>query len=147
MKAAITACALICATASASAAQSLIGTWTCARDTAQSTALSNVTFDANGRLNALVNITFLGVDQEVFAQARYRSDYVFEAGTLSDTAVGASINAFTINGKDARKSDHAERLRMSLLEGAEGTAKVQFTSENYMVISPGGAPINCVRME
>jgi hypothetical protein len=147
MKAAITTCALLCATASTVAAQSVVGTWTCARTTEQASALSNVSFDDQGNMNVLVNLTFLGLDQEVFAQARYHSEYRLENGALSDTPLSAKINAFTIDGTDARSSEHAERLHQSLLTPADWSAKVRFPSEQYMVISPDGAPINCVRMQ
>ncbi|MFY0617934.1 hypothetical protein [Shimia sp.] len=141
-----TACALIALTASTGFAQSLVGTWTCERNTADAEAVSNVTFDDNGQLKALVNIDFLGHDQKVFAQARYKSSYVFEDGKLSDTPISAAINAFTIDGADAKKSDHANRLQDSLLEDNATSAKVLFTSDAYMILSPGKGAINCVRM-
>ncbi|MDA5556225.1 hypothetical protein PJL69_05585 [Shimia sp. MMG029] len=146
MKVLFCTCALICATATGSMAQSVIGTWTCARESVDNSAISNVTFDTDGRLNALVNLTFLGLDQEVFAQARYQSDYRFENGQLADTPVRATLNAFTVDGADARQSEHATRLRNSLLQGADGAAPVTFPSETRMVISPDGGAINCVRM-
>jgi len=89
MKAVLTAAAVVLCTAPLGSAQSILGTWTCARTTADNDAISNVTFNDNGRLDALVNIEFLGLDQEVSAQARYRSDYLLDNGMLSDTPVSA----------------------------------------------------------
>ncbi len=146
MKVAFVAAALMLCTAPLASAQSISGTWTCVRNTADNEAVSNVTFSENGRLDALVNIDFLGLDQEVSAQARYRSDYQLINGTLSDTPVSAYVSKLTIDGQDARRSEHAETLRQALLDGSDASAKVTFTSENYMILSADKAPINCVRM-
>ncbi|SMP13396.1 hypothetical protein [Shimia sagamensis] len=146
MKAVFTAAALVLSTAPWASAQSILGTWTCARSTADNDAVSNVTFSENGRLDALVNIDFLGLDQVVAAQARYRSDFQLDDGLLSDTPVSAYVSKLTIDGQDARRSEHAETLRQALLEGSDASAKVTFTSENYMILSADKAPINCVRM-
>jgi len=146
MKAVLTAAAVVLCTAPLGSAQSILGTWTCARTTADNDAISNVTFNDNGRLDALVNIEFLGLDQEVSAQARYRSDYLLDNGMLSDTPVSAYVNRLLINGEDATRSEHADALRQGLLEDNGVSAKVTFTSENYMILSADNAPINCVRM-
>ncbi len=146
MKALLAATALVVCTAPVAMAQSIVGTWTCVRSTADNDAISNVTFADTGRLDALVNIDFLGLDQEVSAQARYRSDYQLVNGTLSDTPISAYISKLVIDGQDARRSEHAENLRQALLEGSDASAKVTFTSDNYMILSADTAPINCVRM-
>ena len=146
MKALLAAAALVVCTAPLVSAQSIVGTWTCVRTTTDNNAVSNVTFTETGRLDALVNIDFLGLDQEVSAQARYRSDYQLANGTLSDTPVSAYISKLVIDGQDARRSEHAENLRQALLEGSDASAKVTFTSDNYMILSADTAPINCVRM-
>lgn len=146
MKSVLTAAALALCTAPLASAQSLIGTWTCVRTTADNDAVSNVTFTDNGRLDALVNIDFLGLDQEVSAQARYRSEYQLENGMLSDTPVSAYVNKLLIDGQDATRSEHADTLRQGLLEDNGASAKVTFTSENYMILTAESAPINCVRM-
>jgi len=146
MKAVLTAAALALCTAPLASAQSILGTWTCVRTTADNDAVSNVTFADTGRMDALVNINFLGLDQEVFAQARYRSDYRLDNGMLSDTPVSAFVNKLVIDGRDATRSEHADTLRQGLLEGSDASAKVTFTSENYMILSTDSAPINCVRM-
>jgi len=146
MKALFTAAALALCTAPLASAQSIVGTWTCVRSTTDNDAVSNVTFTDSGRLDALVNIDFLGLDQEVSAQARYRSDYQLVNSTLSDTPVSAYVSKLTIDGQDVRRSEHAESLRQALLEGSDASAKVTFTSDNYMILSADTAPINCVRM-
>ncbi|WP_294221126.1 hypothetical protein [uncultured Shimia sp.] len=143
---AIVAAALVLLSAPLSSAQSIHGTWTCVRSTADNDAISNVTFSESGRLDALVNIAFLGLDQEVVAQARYRSDYQLINGTLSDTPVSAYVSKLSIDGQDGRRSEHAETLRQALLEDSEASASVTFTSENYMILSADKVPINCVRM-
>ena len=132
--------------APAAHATSILGTWTCVRDTADNATVSNVTFEEDGQLDALVNFEFLGHDQKVMAQARYRSDFTLENNRLGDAPRSAWINSFTIDGQDARTSDHAERLRASLLDGSDATAPVLFTSENYMIINADSGAINCVRM-
>ncbi|WP_299419573.1 hypothetical protein [uncultured Shimia sp.] len=148
MKAVFAAAALVLSTAPLASAQSILGTWTCVRSTADNDAVSNVTFSENGRLDVLVNIDFLGLDQKVSAQARYRSDFQLTNGMLSDTPVSAYVSKLTIDGQDARRSEHAETLRQALLEDSNASAKVTFTftSENYMILSADKAPINCVRM-
>lgn len=146
MKAVVVAASLVLLTAPLASAQSILGTWTCARETADNDAVSNVTFTDNGRLDALVNIDFLGLDQEVSAQARYRSDFHLTNGVLSDTPVSAYVSKLSIDGQDARRSEHAETLRQALLEDSDASASVTFTSENYMILSADKAPINCVRM-
>jgi hypothetical protein len=146
MKAVLTAAALVLCTAPLASAQSLIGTWTCVRTTEDNDAVSNVTFAENGRMDALVNIEFLGLDQKVSAQARYRSDYQLDNGMLSDTPVSAHVNKLLIDGQDATRSEHADTLRQGLLDGSDASAKVTFTSENYMILTAESAPINCVRM-
>jgi hypothetical protein len=108
MKAIVAAATLVLLSAPLSSAQSILGIWTCVRETADNDAVSNVTFTDNGRLDALVNIAFLGLDQEVVAQARYRSDYHLVNGTLSDTPVSAYVSKLTVDGQDARRSEHAE---------------------------------------
>lgn len=97
-------------------------------------------------MDALVNIEFLGLDQKVSAQARYRSDYQLDNGMLSDTPVSAHVNKLLIDGQDATRSEHADTLRQGLLDGSNASAKVTFTSENYMILTAESAPINCVRM-
>lgn len=146
MKALLAAATLVLLSAPFSSAQSIIGTWTCARSAADNDAVSNVTFSETGRLDALVNIDFLGLDQVVSAQARYRSDYQLINNTLSDTPVSAYVSKLIIDGQDARRSEHAETLRQALLDGSDASATVTFTSENYMILSADKAPINCVRM-
>ncbi len=138
--------ALTLTAASVASAQSILGTWTCQRTTADNTAVSNVTFSENGRMYALVNIAFLGLDQTVDAQARYRSDYSFTNNMLSDAPRSAKVTKLLIDGQDARRTEHAERLRAAFLEDDSKAAEVVFTSANYMIISPKGGPINCVRM-
>lgn len=146
MKALIAATALTLCIAPWASAQSILGTWTCVRSTPDNNAVSNVTFTENGRLDALVNIDFLGLDQEVSAQARYRSDYQLVNGTLSDMPVSAYVSKLSIDGQDARRSEHADSLRQALLENSDTSAKITFTSDNYMILSADKAPINCVRM-
>lgn len=146
MKSFLTAVVLVAASAHMTAAQSIEGTWTCVRNTSDNNAVSNVTFTGTGELDALVNLTFLGLDQTVEAQARYRSEFLFRDGMLSDTPVSARVNKLIVDGQDATRTEHAETLRQGLLENSEASAKVRFTSENDMIVGAEGGPINCVRM-